>query len=84
MQANKDGERITMLSASPLIELGDYTDEYVINLTDGQELAVVGRTDGVSYEVIDCRGKRIGRMKKLKKQERTIPVPYAAYVHFVK
>lgn len=84
MQAAKDGERVTMLSASPLIELGDYADEYVINLTDGQELTVVGRTDGMSYEVIDCRGKRIGRMKKLKKQERTIPVPYAAYVHFVK
>lgn len=83
-QAAKDGERITVITASPMMELGGYADEYVINLTDRTELALIGNTDGLRYEVIDCRGKVISRLKKLKKQQRTVELPYAATVHFIR
>lgn len=83
-QAAKDGERITVITASPMMELGGYADEYVINLTDRTELALIGNTDGLRYEVIDCRGKVISRLKKLKKQQRTVELPYAAIVHFIR
>jgi len=84
IQACSGSERITLLSSAPLMELGDYADEYVINLTEQTQLIVTGQTEGVCYEIFDCRGACISRAKKLEKNEYVIPLPTAARIHFIR
>lgn len=80
-----DNKRIALFTDTPVVKLSDdLTEDYVINLSGFNELFVTGDTENVKYEITDCYGKKICRLKKLSRFTRTISVPNASIIRFIK
>lgn len=78
-------KRVALFTDAPIIKLSaDISEYYVINLSGGNELFVTGDTENVKYEITDCLGKKICRLKKLSKSTRTITVPNASIIRFIR
>ena len=79
-----DDQRIALFTTTPIIRLEqELSEDYAINLSGGDEVFITGATDGVKYEIFDCAGKRLCRLKALRKADRILAVPHAGMIRFV-
>ena len=80
-----DDQRIALFTTTPIIRLEqELSEDYAINLSGGDEVFITGATDGVKYEIFDCAGKRLCRLKALRKADRILAVPHAGLIRFVR
>jgi len=84
-EAVRGCERISLFNDTAVVQLQTaITNDYVINLTGADAIFLSGDTENVKYEIFDCAGNRICRVKKLKKTNTVLKVPHAGMVHFIR
>lgn len=84
-ESRRGDRRIALFTTTPIIrsEAG-ISEDYAVNLSGADEVFIVGATDGVKYEIFDCAGKRLCRLKALRKTDRILAVPHAGILRLVR
>ncbi len=77
-------KRIAVFTSAPIVRMNEqFKEEYVINLS-GVDEVMVAKTGAARYEIFDCTGKRLCRLRKLRKNDRVLTVPHAGMIHIIR
>ena len=80
-----EDRRIAVFTTTPLIRLEEqFKENIAINLSGADEVFIATATDTVKYEVFDCTGKRLCRLKTLRRNDRLVKVPHAGMIRFIR
>ena len=80
-----EDRRIAVFTTTPLIRLEEqFKEDIAINLSGADEVFIATAADTVKYEVFDCTGKRLCRLKTLRRNDRLVKVPHAGMIRFVR
>lgn len=75
--------RIAVFTTTPIVRMDDsFKEEYVVNLSGADEV-IIAKSGAVQYEIFDCTGKRLCRLRKLRKNDRVLTVPHGGIIRFI-
>lgn len=84
-EAVLEDRRIAVFTATPVLRLEErFAEDHAINLSGADELLIASAVEGVRYEIFDCTGKRLCRLKTLRKNDRILAVPHGGMIRFTK
>lgn len=76
-------QRIAVFTDTPILRLEKrFAEEFVINLS-GTDEVFIAEPGSVRYEIFDCTGKRLCRLRSLRKNDRMLTVPHGGMIRFV-
>lgn len=84
-EAVLEDRRIAVITAAPILQLEEqFKEDYAINLSGADAVFIAKAAGVVKYQIFDCMGKQLCRLKTLRKNDWMLPVPHAGMIRFVR